>query len=73
MTEDQIAKFMIAAGMMDAKATKVQVPDTAEVPPESPSVPASLGSTRGYAAYRAAAYMPELEGREEKKPYIRKA
>ena len=73
MTEDQIAKFMIAAGMMDAKATKVQVADTAEAPPESPSVPASLGSTRGYAAYRAAAYMPELEGREEKKPYIRKA
>lgn len=73
MTEDQIAKFMIAAGMMDPKATKVEVPDTAKIPQETASVPASLGSTRGYAAYRAAACMPELEGREEKKPYIRKA
>lgn len=73
MTEEQIAKFMIAAGMMDMRATRIQVPDTADEIPVSPAPP-SLGNSTGYAAYRAAVYMPELaELEEEKKPYIRRA
>ncbi len=73
MTEEQIAKFMIAAGMMDTRATRIQIPDTSEEVPAS-SLPPSLGNTTRYAAYRAAVYMPELvEMEEEKKPYVRRA
>lgn len=74
MTEEQIAKFMIAAGMMDVQATRIQVSDPAGVSEkEAVSSPASLGSSRGYAAYRAAADLPELsELTEDKKPYSRR-
>lgn len=74
MTAEQIAKFMIAAGMMDEKATKIRISSQEETPADSvPSTP-SLGNTSGYAAYRAAAYMPELVDQEkEKKAYVRRA
>lgn len=74
MTAEQIAKFMIAAGMMDEKAAEIRVSGQEETTADSvPSTP-SLGSTSGYAAYRAAAYMPELADQEkEKKSYIRRA
>ena len=74
MSAEQIAKFMIAAGMMDEKAKEVRAFSQAEGPEDSiPSVP-SLGNSSGYAAYRAAAYMPELaEQQKEKKFCIRRA
>ncbi len=74
MTAEQIAKFMIAAGMMDEKAMEIRVSGQEETSDDSvPSAP-SLGSTSGYAAYRAAAYMPELaEQEKEKKFYTRRA
>ena len=74
MSAEQIAKFMIAAGMMDEKAKEVRVSGQAEGLEDSiPSVP-SLGSSSGYAAYRAAAYMPELaDQQKEKKSCIRRA
>lgn len=73
MTGEQIAKFMIAAGMMDQKATRMQVPSHLDALADPPQPP-SLGNSTGYAAYRAAAYMPELaEQEEEKKAYIRRA
>lgn len=73
LAEEQIAKFMIAAGMMDTKATRIQMPETVDAMP-APSAPPSLGNTTGYAAYRAAVYMPELvDLEEEKKPYVRRA
>lgn len=74
IVEDQIAKFMIAAGMMDLQATRLQVADSQESLEDTAAVPLSLGSSTGYAAYRAAAYMPEFaEQEEEKKPYVRRA
>ena len=74
MSAEQIAKFMIAAGMMDEKAKEVRAFGQAEGTEDSiPSVP-SLGSSSGYAAYRAAAYMPELaDQQKEKKSCIRRA
>lgn len=74
MSAEQIAKFMIAAGMMDEKAKEVRAFGQAEGLEDSiPSVP-SLGSSSGYAAYRAAAYMPELaDQQKEKKSCIRRA
>lgn len=74
MTAEQIAKFMIAAGMMDEKAREIQISSQPEGLEDAvPSVP-SLGSSSGYAAYRAAAYMPELADQEkEKKSYVRRA
>lgn len=74
IVEEQIAKFMIAAGMMDLQATRVQVAESPELAGDPADIPPSLGSSTGYAAYRAAAYMPEFADREiEKKPYIRRA
>ena len=73
LAEEQIAKFMIAAGMMDNRATRVQLPDPVVTMP-APSAPPSLGKSTGYVAYRAAVYMPELtDPEEEKKPYVRRA
>lgn len=74
MTAEQIAKFMIAAGMMDEKATEVRVSDQEGTSGDSVTSAPSLGNSSGYAAYRAAAYMPELADQEkEKKSYVRRA
>lgn len=75
IVEDQIAKFMIAAGMMDLQATRLQVSDSQENLEETVVLPPSLGSSTGYAAYRAAACMPEFEAQkeEEKKLRVRRA
>ncbi len=74
MTAEQVAKCMIAAGMMDKWVMEVRMPGAEEPFADSaPSVP-SLGNTSGYAAYRAAVCMPEIENQEEEKnSYIRRA
>ena len=52
---------------MDEKAMEIRVSGQEETSDDSvPSAP-SLGSTSGYAAYRAAAYMPELAEQEKEK------
>ena len=59
MNEERIAKYMIAAGMMDNQATKIQMPNV--LPDAEPvAAPLSLGSSRGFAAYKAAADLPEF-------------
>lgn len=73
MNEERIAKYMIAAGMMDNQATKIQMPNV--LPDAEPvAAPLSLGSSRGFAAYKAAVDLPEFQEKEtENKPYVRRA
>lgn len=75
IAEDQIAKFMIAAGMMDHQATRIQMPNPLlENAEPSEAVPLSLGSSSGYAAYKAAVDLSSFhEKEEEKKVYVRRA
>lgn len=74
VAEDQIAKFMIAAGMMDLKATRIQMPNPLLDESEPAEAPLSLGSSSGYAAYKAAVDLSSFhEKEEEKKVYVRRA
>lgn len=74
ITEERIAKFMIAAGMMDHQATRIQMPNPLLDDAEAPEVPLSLGSSSGYAAYKAAVDLSSFhEKEEEKKVYVRRA
>lgn len=71
LTDAQIIKMMTAAGMLDHGAMELRVTDVAgeTVIPEGTKKKAP----RGYAAYRAAADMPESIAQEGRKVYIRRA
>lgn len=74
IAEDQIAKFMIAAGMMDHQATRIQAPSPFQDDSQAAEAPLSLGSSSGYAAYKAAVDLSSFhEKEEEKKVCVRRA